>query len=347
MQKLITPASTKTNITVKQNKYPDQTWNTAFITSMELDYAGNLVTITGNSMYHISSSVATENINHEIIVYTMPYDRTNAQEIRAPESCIYIPERVSYLEENTNMGQIISPYLNPKTECYVDIYRPMPNTSFSTICLPFDLDIQKLGDSEPYYGAEFKQFTGAEIVTVSNEKILELQFSDILTQEGKQILQANTPYIVKPKSRIPSIVKLQQPIQFVQIEEQTVGVFQFENSGDNPTPHNSISFTGVIPTKVISAENVLLLVAENRLAEMVPDDLNTNTGKIHGFRGYFTLGAPLPQGMQAILRNKDNTVTGLVDINGKKVNIEKYLREGRVYIRMGDTLYTIDGQKVE
>ena len=69
-------------------------------------------------------------------------------------------------------------------------------------------------------------------------------------------------------------------------------------------------------------------------------------GEILGFRGYFTLGAPLPKGMQAILRNKDNTVTGLVDINGKKVNINKYLREGRVYICVGDTLYTIDGQKI-
>ena len=338
LKTLVTPAETKGDRTAPKKGFTSQKWHTAFITSMNFDYAGNLVTTTGKGNHD----------NHQdIIVYTMQYDRVNAREIQAPNSCRYIPERVSYLEENTNMGQIISPYLNPKTECYVDIYRPMPNTSFSTICLPFDLDIQKLGDSEPYYEAEFKQFTRAEIVTVSNEKILELQFSDIPTQAGKQILQANTPYIVKPKSRIPSIVKLQQPIQFVQIAEKTIGVFQFENSGDNPTPHNSISFTGVIPTKVISAENVLLLVAENRLAEMVPDDLNTNTGKIHGFRGYFTLGAPLPQGMQAILRNKDNTVTGLVDINGKKVNINKYLREGRVYIRMGDTLYTIDGQKVE
>jgi hypothetical protein len=286
----------------------------------------------------------------------MPYDRTNAQEIRAPESCIYIPERVSYLVENTNMGQIISPYLNPKTECYVDIYRPMPNTSFSTICLPFDLDIQKLGDSEPYYEAEFKQFTGAEIVTVSNEKILELQFSDIPTQAGKQILQANTPYIVKPKSRIPSIVKLQQPIQFVQIAEKTIGVFQFENSGDNPTPHNSISFKGVIPrqdVEVIYDQQGnplnLILVAENRLAEMVHDKQEGEKyyGEILGFRGYFTLKNALPQGMQAIISSKDKTVTGLIDVNGKKINIQKYLREGRVYIRVGDTLYTIDGQKVQ
>ena len=349
MQKLLTPSNTKQDITVEQEKYANQTWNTAFINSMEFDYAGNLVTITGNSIYHTSSSVASANVNHEIIVYTMPYDRTNAQEIRASENRILIPERLTYLEyNNVIIENIIKPYIEPTlSPCYVDIYRPMPNTSFSTFCLPFDLDIKQLTATEEYYGAEFKQFTGAEIVTVSNEKILELQFSDIPIEDGKQLLLANTPYIVKPKNRIPSIVKLQQPIQFVTIAEQTVGAFQFANDGDNPTTHNTISFTGVIPTKVISAENVLLLVAENRLAEMVPDDLNTNTGKIHGFRGYFTLGAPLPQGMQAVIRNKDNTLTGLIDVNGKKINIQKYLREGRVFIRVNDTLYTIDGQKVE
>ena len=352
---LHTPTDTKGVLKVQPSASKPGTatdWTTAAITSMCFDFAGNLVTTTGvsyfdmNQLQNEASELAPEG-GQNIIIYTMPYDRTNAREIQAPKSNIRIAERVSYLEENTNMGQIIAPYVNHATPCYVDIYRPMPNTSFSTFCLPFNLDIKQLTATEEYYGAEFKQFTGAEIVTVSNEKILELQFSDIPIEDGKQFLLANTPYIVKPKNRIPSIVKLQQPIQFVEIAEKTVGAFRFANNDNNPTTHNTISFTGVIPTKVISAENVLLLVAENRLAEMVPDDLNTNTGKIHGFRGYFTLGAPLPQGVQAIISNKDKTLTGLIDVNGKKVNIQKYLREGRVFIRVEDKLYTLDGQKVE
>ena len=101
---------------------------------------------------------------------------------------------------------------------------------------------------------------------------------------------------------------------------------------------------------VVEPGKTLILVAENRLAEMEPDAGKTidskPAGEILGFRGYFTLAQPLEQGVQAIIRNKDNTLTGLVDVNGQKINIQKYLREGRIFIRVNDTLYTIDGQKV-
>ena len=311
---------------------------TGTITSMCFDYAGNLITTAGKTYF---------DDGQDIIVYTMPYDRVNAREIQAPNSCRKIVERLSYIEENTNMQAVIAPYLEGGLKpgpCYVDIYRPMPNTSFSTICLPFDLDIKKITEKEPYYNAEFKKFDNAKVRDFGGEKMLELEFVDIPTSDdGKQILEANQPYIVKPQNRIAGIIELEQPIQFKAISPIT-DTRQFN---DGETGNNSISFTGVIPTDYINTENTLLLVAENRLAEMLPDAGFTNQGKIHGFRGYFKLGAPLPQGMQAILRNKDNTVTGLVDINGKKVNINKYLREGRVYIRVGETLYTITGEKVE
>ncbi len=317
---------------------PGTTRPTGTITSINFDYAGNMITTAGTTYFYSKQ---------DIIVYTMPYDRVNAREIQAPKSCIKIVERLSYIEDNTNMDAVIAPYIEggeKQGPCYVDLFRPMPNTSFSTICLPFDLDITKITEKEPYYNAEFKKFDNAQVRDFGGEKMLELEFVDIPTSDdGKQILEANQPYIVKPQNRIAGIIELEQPIQFKAISPIT-DTHQFN---DGETGNNSISFTGVIPTDYINTENTLLLVAENRLAEMLPDAGFTNQGKVHGFRGYFKLGAPLPQGMQAILRNKDNTVTGLVDINGKKVNIEKYLREGRVYIRMGDTLYTIDGQKVK
>jgi hypothetical protein len=125
--------------------------------------------------------------------------------------------------------------------------------------------------------------------------------------------------------------------------------FDVDNDGRDD---NSITFTGVIPKQDIVVEpgKTLILVTENRLAEMEPDAGKTidskPAGEILGFRGYFTLGAPLPQGVQAIIRNKENTLTGLVDINGEMVNIQKFLQEGRIFIRVGDTLYTITGEKV-
>ena len=307
-------------------------WKTSFITSMCFDYAGNLVTTTGKGNHDAP---------HDILVYTMPYDRTNAREIQAPNSCRYIPPRVSHLEPRGEIELTIQPFINPAKSCYVDIFRPMPNTSFSTICLPFDLDMSKL-TTEKYKGAEVLEFTGVSVNTIGGEKILELQFSNT------NIIKANVPYIIKPEVRIPGIVQIQKPIQFVTMGEQSLtNTFDDNIDDDNGTPNNSITYTGVIPTSQIEVRDghTLILVAENRLAWMLPD--HGTTGEIYGFRGYFTLKNALPQGMQAIISKKDKTVTGLIDVNGQKVNIQKYLREGRVYIRMGDSLYTIDGQKVK
>jgi hypothetical protein len=183
---------------------------------------------------------------------------------------------------------------------------------------------------------------------VGGEKMLFLNFSETPTTS----LVANTPYIIKPDVRVPGIVELPATNWVANINQLTPGYdcdnFDVDNDGQDD---NSITFTGVIPKQdvVVEPGKTLILVAENRLAEMAPDKTvgGQPVGEIFGFRGYFTLGAPLPKGMQAVLRNKDNTVTGLVDINGKKVNINKYLREGRVYIRVGDTLYSIDGQKID
>ena len=310
------------------------------INSMCFDYAGNLVTTSGADYLGSASQ--------NVLVYTMPYDRTNAREIQAPNSCRYIPPRVSHLEPRGEIELTIQPFIDATKQCYVDIFRPMPNTSFSTICLPFDLDMTKL-TTEKYNGAEVLEFTGVSVNTIGGEKILELQFSNISeNQNYPNIIKANVPYIIKPEVRIPGIVQIQKPIQFVTMGEQSLtNTFDDNIDDDNGTPNNSITYTGVIPTSQIEVRDghTLILVAENRLAWMLPD--HGTTGEIYGFRGYFTLEHALPQGMQAIISKKDKTVTGLIDVNGQKVNISKYLREGRVYIRMGDTLYTIDGQKVK
>ena len=309
------------------NKFVNTTTYTT-ISTMNFDYAGNLVVTTDQS-YPANASQKTQ-----IVVFTLPYNRDNARSIPASKAQREIPERLSYAEDKENTLATIA-----KTPTLVDLFRPMPNTSYSTICLPFALDISTLEDGHPYKTADIRAFEGAELSAVGGEKILYLNFSaDPVTS-----LSANTPYIIQPSVRIPNLVQL--PATHWNTDAAPV----FSAFGNN----NSITFTGVIPKQdiVVQKGQTLLLVAENRLAEMEPDAGKTidskPAGEILGFRGYFTLGAPLPKGMQAILRNKDNTVTGLVDINGKKVNINKYLREGRVYIRMGDTLYTITGEKVK
>ena len=309
---------------------------TGTITSMCFDYAGNLITTAGKTYF---------DDGQDIIVYTMPYDRVNAREIQAPNSCRFIPERTAYLEPRSEMELTLQPYIGG-TPCYLDIFRPMPNTSFSTICLPFDLDMKQL-TTEALKDAEVKEYTGLQLSNIGDEQMLELVFKDVPTEGGKQILKANTPYIIQPKVRIPGIIQLQNPIQFVAINEQSKYVEQKTQDKEY-----AITFKGLIPTdeqievKYANGQPLtLLLVAENRLAEMVPDE--GTKGMIYGFRGYFELNKPL-NGIGARIAPKQSVSTSTtIIVDGKRVNIEKYLREGRVYIRVGDSLYTMDGQLVK
>ena len=60
-----------------------------------------------------------------------------------------------------------------------------------------------------------------------------------------------------------------------------------------------------------------------------------------------TTGIAYPKKIQETLKtvcNMDSRIAVLVD--GKVVNVEKLIREGRVYIRAGETLYTITGEVV-
>ena len=295
-----------------------------FITTMNFDYAGNLITTSGAGY--------TDN-SQDIIVYTMPYDRVNAREIQAPNSCRYIPERVSHLNMgDEELSNIISE--NQGNTCHVDIFRPMFNTSFSTICLPFDVDLSQASANE-YKDAKLMKFAEAVITDINKEKMLELRFTEIT--DGK--LEAGIPYLIQPQEPITQIVHLAQLVSFKSItpEDQKLNF----TDGDQ---NNSITFRGIIPYQQIEVEDKpwpLIVVDNNRLAEV------STTGYINGFRAYFQLKNELAPGTKVGISARKPTPTNVITIDGKRVNIEKFLREGRVYIRVGDSLYTITGEKVE
>ena len=296
-----------------------------FITTMNFDYAGNLITTSGAGY--------TDN-SQDIIVYTMPYNRVNAREIQAPNSCRYIPERVSHLNMgDEELSNIISE--NKDNTCHVDIFRPMFNTSFSTICLPFDVDLSQASANE-YKDAKLMKFAEAVITDINKEKMLELRFTEIT--DGK--LEAGIPYLIQPQEPITQIVHLAQLVSFKSItpEDQKL---DFTDGDQN----NSITFKGIIPYQQIEVDPnkpwPLIVVDNNRLAEV------STTGYINGFRAYFQLENELAPGTKVGISARKPTPTNVITIDGKRVNIEKFLREGRVYIRVGDSLYTITGEKVE
>lgn len=319
----------KTAATFKYDKL-ENNWNDySFITSMDFDYAGNLVTVTGDRITH-------HNKKHEIVIYTMPYDRTNAQEIRAPESCIYIPERLHQMAmEEVDIQGVLDRHTSDGA-CAVDLYRPLQGEMFNTFCVPFALPMNH--ENNPLAGSEVRQFTGATIESIGGEKILCLKFAKVST------ILCNVPYIIKPQQNIKQIMRFNWPVTLAESTEvKPIDSDKFDTD-------NMITYQGLLPKTDVNARydqttNLplrLILVADNRLAVLTGD------GEMYGFRGYFDLAKPLPPGTVAKISAKKDTPTNTtIVVDGKKVNIDKYLREGRVYIRVGDSLYTVDGQLVE
>ena len=325
---LVTPAYTKGDRDVDN---ASTKWHTAFITTINFDYAGNLVTTTGKSFGEA----------HDIIVYTMPYDRVNAREIQAPNSCRMIPERIAQLDMNKeDLEELIEEHQRDHlTGCAIDLYRPLQGGMFNTICLPCTLDLKTLPKGHPLYEAELKEYTGLNLNTVGGEKVLELVFTNV----SDKVIIANKPYIIQPEENYNSIIRFAGPLRLTNTTGEAV--YHEENSKNyNITYQGIIPFQNVEPKKDLNTGEILtlMLVADNRLAAM------TVAGPMYGFRGYFELNQPLPKGMQTrITTSKGTTTNTTIVVDGKKVNVEKFLQEGRVYIRMGDSLYTITGEKVE
>lgn len=329
LKTLVTPAETKGDRTASKSGFTSQTWHTAFITSMNFDYAGNLVTTTGKGNHD----------NHQdIIVYTMPYDRVNAREIQAPNSCRMIPERIAHLDmAKEGLDDLIKEHQKDHpTGCAIDLYRPIQGGEFNTICLPYTLDLKTLPEGHPLYKAELKEYTGLNLNTVGGEKVLELVFTDV----SDRVITANKPYIIQPEENYNSIIRFAGPLRLT----STTG--EADRWAENSNNYN-IAFQGIIPYQEITPivqdgiSLTLMLVADNRLAEM------TTKGYMYGFRGYFQLNQPLPKGMRTRITTSKGTATNTtIVVGGKKVNVEKFIREGRVCVRVGDTLYNINGEVI-
>ena len=316
----------------KDNNFLNTGRTQGIINSMCFDYAGNLVTTSGKEYL---SSTSTQNI----IVYTMPYDRVNAREIQAPNSCRMIPERIAHLDMGARELDLVIKGHQGHEGCAIDLYRPLQGAMFNTICLPFELNLGSLPADHPLKNAKLQAYTELKLETVGGEKMLELVFTDV----NDNIIRANTPYIIRPENDegINHIIRFDGPLV---LTDTTGNAVQKTEAGGT----YSITYRGIVPFQLVQptfqdGESLtLMLVAGNRLAEM------TAQGNMLGFRGYFQLNTPLLRGMQTRITTQKPVATNTtIVVDGKKVNVEKFLREGRVYIRVGETLYTINGEKVE
>lgn len=317
---------------------PIQTNTRKIINDLAIDCANNLYAVS-----FTDGANSTNAGSGTLLAVPMPYSGTVTTYCptsnRDDKEYFQLPTRTN-LPENitqTNLQTIIENNAGG-CGCNINLYRPMQTDMFNTICLPFNLNLETLSDGHPLKGAELKAFTGATLSdTDSGEKILTLNFEDV----NSNILTAYTPYLIEPMADISGAINIDN-ITFVASGTTTV------NQPITNVNNNSITFKGIVPSQTVTPKEVdgksltMMLVSDNRLAIM------TEEGTMPGFRGYFEFASAPPQGMQARISTSKNTTTDTeVVIDGQKVNVEKYLREGRVYIRMGEDLYTINGEKVE
>lgn len=329
---LVTPADTKATQMATKTGFTSQPWHTAFITSMEFDYAGNLITTTGKG-YHDAPQ--------DLLLYTMPYDRVNAQEIQAPNSCRYIPERMA--QTYNKHEDIISPYLpgglKAGNTCGLDFYRPMMKGSFNSICLPFDLT-SLVGT--PYEGATVMKYIGASYRMQNGEGMVDLHFQEIAW--GSEAMKAGEPYLIKLEegASVSGMARFAGVKMATDAPDEEVLA---PITGEGAPSDAKALYQGVFDLKTWSVVDkelfpVFVLMDKDRLGQVL------TYGDMYGFRGYFRVQG-LPTSTKAAISMRKPTATGLVDHKGQEVDIEKFMREGRVYIRVGETLYTIAGEKVE
>ena len=117
-------------------------------------------------------------------------------------------------------------------------------------------------------------------------------------------------------------------------------------SFDDSNVENKATFCAMLPRLTLNPAPepdaiYLILVDGNRLAKV------SARGEMLGLRGVFYLDHKLSAGTVAKIAERQPITTRLINFNGTQIDVNKFLQEGRVYIRVGDSLYTIDGQKVE
>jgi hypothetical protein len=119
--------------------------------------------------------------------------------------------------------------------------------------------------------------------------------------------------------------------------------------GTHEVTEDNVTFWGILPQVTISSadasEVILILVSDNRLAQVFPPSCTIN-----GFRAFIYFDKAnfnLPENAAVRIVTRKPTTTSLINLNSEQVDVEKFLRDGRVYIRVGESLYNMDGVKVE
>ena len=220
------------------------------------------------------------------------------------------------------------------------VTRKLQPGMYNTLCLPFGVNINSLANGHPLKNADVRQLTSVtkELYTESGESVMVLNFEQVTTTEpGK-------PYLVKLADGQQATETLTfsgvycSDYDALQSDSDNEGLFTF-----HPT-YDPID----IPAGAI------ILVADNRLA------LTTESGRMEGLRGYFTINPELMSaddiqekamsGRIYLSMNAPTTTSVPLAPDAEKQEApkaQKIMRNGKIYILRDGKTYSITGARVE
>ena len=290
-------------------------WDFPTITTLNFDYAGNLVATLGETYND-------ENDKHEVAIFTLP-KTTNHIDVPSRYS-----QRVPSLVEDDQCASIAEENTPYET---VEIHRKMQKGMYNTICLPFSIDLNNLSEDHPYHkaNATVVQFVGTEIQTVGGEEVLKLNFSPV------DFMEAGVPYLIQPYEQ-----DIKEPVR-------VSGVSTNENIGGMSIECGAATFHGITsPTTLEIDENpntlFLFLVADNRLATAKV------SGPMLGNRAYFTLDKKQNLPKHSMISIVKSTPTGFEEIyNTYQTEAYKMLYNGMIVIVRDGVMYDLMGTRIQ
>lgn len=212
------------------------------------------------------------------------------------------------------------------------VQRELDTESYSTICLPFNLETLT---GTPYEGASVLKFDKAEDSDVAGDNRTFLTFKEVTFKNG-DIMEAGKPYLIKVNT---PIAKGEEKI-FNNVTCPPIG-----SEGGYVTKGN-VTFRGLLNPTTFTKEQVkdkLFLTADNRLVSLYGQDSFT----INGLRGYFTvIGAAQNAEFVLNLPEKVTTSTPMVNM-ADSLQVTKYLWDGKIYIQRGNEVYDLSGVRVK
>ena len=286
------------------------------ITTLNFDYAGNLVATLGDTYNDTEDK-------HEVVIFTLP-KTTNHIDVPSRFS-----QRVPSLVED---DQCTSIAIADKKYETVEIHRKMQKGMYNTICLPFGINSL---EGTPYQGASVVKFMGTEIQTVGGEEVLKLNFEE-LTFQGADTMVAGVPYLIQPYEQ-----DIKEPVRVSNVF--TCDEPEYITGKSIPDPDNRATFHGITgPTQIDKDPNILFLVADNRLATAKV------SGPMLGNRAYFTLDKKQNLPKRSMISIVKSTPAGFEEIyNTYQTEAYKMLYNGMIVIVRDGVMYDLMGTRIK